>query len=162
MGKDNDRLKAEMIEAIRSGGAWFSTRDNNYLKIADSGEGGGLCARECIVKDGAVTGRAYTFGTDWFDISFHGSLVDIYVDPDTLKAWDEDELNGSGKLAAFCRQADSEALSGDIHPYHIDGAPFAENLMPSEERMGRRGGILSKIGVAVVDGKKVPVTKEDR
>ena len=162
MGKDNDRLKAEMIEAIRSGGAWFSTRDNNYLKIADSGEGGGLCARECIVKDGAVTGRAYTFGTDWFDISFHGSLVDIYVDPDTLKVWDEDELNGSGKLAAFCRQADSEALSGDIHPYHIDGAPFAENLMPSEERMGRRGGILSKIGVAVVDGKKVPVTKEDR
>ena len=38
MGKDNESLKAEMISAIRSGGAWFSTRENNYLKIADSGE----------------------------------------------------------------------------------------------------------------------------
>lgn len=162
MGKDNDSLKAEMISAIRSGGAWFSTRENNYLKIADSGEGGRLCARECIVNDGAVSGRAYTFGNDWFDISFHGRLVDIYVDPDTLKVWDEEELNGSGKLAAFCRQADSEALAGNMHPYHIDGAPFAENLMPSEARMGRKDGILSKIDIAIVDGKKVPVTREER
>ena len=160
MGKDNDRLKAEMINAINSGGAWFSTRANNYLKIAP-GDGGKLYARECIVSNGEVSGKAYTFGTDWFDISFHGRLVDIYVDPDTLKVWENEELAGTGNLAAFCRQADSEALSGNIYPYHIDGAPFAENLMPSEGRMGRGGGILSKFDIAIVDGKKVPVTKEE-
>ena len=49
-----------------------------------------------------------------------------------------------------------------MHPYHIDGAPFAENIMPSEARMGRKDGILSKIDIAIVDGKKVPVTKEER
>jgi hypothetical protein len=33
--------------------------------------------------------------------------------------------------------------------------------MPSESRMGRGGGILSKFDIAIVDGKKVPVTKEE-
>lgn len=154
MAKQNDNLKSEMITRINEGGAWFSTRENNYLKIGRSGEG--LCARACVIRDGELTGSAYTFGTDWFDISFHGRLTDIYVDPDTLRKWDfrydpergtvYDSAEGTTpplQLTEFCRQADQEALQGVKDAFHIDGAGFASELTPSEAKMGRTRDIHS-------------------
>ena len=42
------------------------------------------------------------------------------------------------------------------------------SIVPNSQRtheqlseMGRKGGILSRIDIAIVDGKKVPVTKEE-
>lgn len=178
MAKDNDLLKAEMIDSINSGGAWFTTRENNYLKIGCTDNDDRLCARVCILKGGSLqdgssdpagasgtqepvlTGKAYTFGRDWFDISFHGRLTDIYVDPDTLESWDirfdpdkgtyqdpGSERSASGALMTFCSLADSEALAGVEGAYKIDGAGFADELMPSEERMGRRKGIFSLVDI---------------
>lgn len=175
MAKDNDQIKAEMIKRINSGGAWFSTREQNYLKIAAGGQENSLYARECIIADdGTMTGEAYTFGTDWFDISFHGRLVDIYIDPDSLKIWDVrydrdrgtyaaegDGAGPSGSLLAFCRDADMEALSGSIRAYHIDGAGFARNLGASEMRMGRKKDIRSLVDIVEKDGKKTAVTKDE-
>lgn len=174
MADSKDRLKAEMISRIDSGGAWFSTRPGSNLKIGAAGPGGSLYARECVIgQDGSMHGAAYTFARDWFDISFHGRLVDIYIDPDTMKSWDVtydeargayftsegDRLTDTG-LAEFCRQADKEAASGRISPYHIDGAPFAKNLEPSELRMGRGRSILSLVDIVEKDGKKIAVTKD--
>ena len=174
MANDNDRIKAEMIKGINSGGAWFSTRENNYLKIGSSGQENRLYARECVIaEDGTMTGEAYSFGTDWFDISFHGRLVDIYIDPDSLKTWDvrydrekgtyaagDDGAGPSGSLLAFCRDADREALSGRVKAWHIDGAGFARNLEASELRMGRKKSILSLVDIVEEDGRKVAVTKD--
>ena len=76
-----EALKSEMIERIRSGGAWFTTRKDKYVKIGFSEADNCYFARECFFKDDALEGGAYSFGTDWFDISFHGKYIDIYVDP---------------------------------------------------------------------------------
>lgn len=167
MSRD-DLLKAEMIDAIHLGGAWFTTRDNCFIKIGSSGNEDLMYARVCIIEaesksaaaDNALRGGAYTFGTDWFDISFHGRLIDIYVDPDTLKTWDirYDEEHGTymspgnglikdGSLVEFCRQADQEVLSGAVNggikAYQIDGAGFAKELPPSEKKMGRTKRIFT-------------------
>ncbi|MBQ6315512.1 MAG: hypothetical protein IKE85_01165 [Mogibacterium sp.] len=152
MADNNDLIKAQMIQAINNGGAWFSTRENNFLRI---GAAGTMLAKECILEDGRVTGNAYTFGTDWFDISMHGRWTDIYVDPDTLKVWEIDEDTDYSKfpadLALFCREADEEALAGITGAYHIDGTGFAQNLKPSEERMGKKEDILSKVDLSVLE-----------
>ena len=156
-----------MIDEIFSGGAWFTTRENCFIKIGGSGNDGLMYARVCIIEakpdaaavDTVLRGGAYTFGTDWFDISFHGRLIDIYVDPDTLKTWDirYDEEHGTymspgnglikdGSLVEFCRQADQEVLSGAVNggikAYQIDGAGFAKELPPSEKKMGRTKSIF--------------------
>ena len=165
MADGNNSLKAEMIGRINKGGAWFTTRKGNYLKITGSDAGSGMSAAAfAIADDKTVSAAAYTFGTDWFDISFHGGLIDIYVDPDTLKRREiviegPDSLkliseDGAGdstsRLAAFCRQAYMELMasspaSGLSGAYHIDGAGFAAELTPSEARMGRRKSIFKLV-----------------
>ena len=159
MGRDNDALKAEMINAINEGGAWFTTRENCYIKIGKSEAGELLYARVCILKDGALTGGAYSFGTDWFDISFHGRLIDIFADPDSLKYYDmrhDDEqgtylntddgpVHEGSSLIEFCRKADEEVLAGNVRGFMIDGTGFAKELPPSEKKMGRTKDIFSII-----------------
>lgn len=161
MSKEQDLQKADMINRIHNGGAWFCTRKGNYLKISSVSEGL-LYARECIVRDGTITGGAYTFSTDWFDISFHGRWIDIYIDPDTLSSWDvvrseEGSLRfmpvtGSSyqpaDLEHFCAEADREVLAGPPAAFHLDGASFTQYLAPSEERMGSRESILSKVDLS--------------
>ena len=179
-----------MIAGINSGGVWFRTRENNYLKIGRSDTDDCLYAMACAVKpadagtSGAGAGAsgcgdssstrgnahgytlvagAYTFGTDWFDISFHGRLIDIYVDPDTLQHWDviysepvlqlkdaDGRIENASRLALFCRQADREIReameSGAVlKAFQIDGAGFARELEPSEAKMGRRKSIFSLV-----------------
>ena len=177
MADNNDFIKADMIERINSGGAWFRTRENNYLKIARSDTDASMYALACAVKragDGGASGSegavncdagAYSFGTDWFDISFHGKLIDIYVDPDTLQRWDivfgeelqlrseDGRLENASKLALFCKQADSEIReameSGTaLKAFQIDGAGFAQELEPSEPKMGRRKSIFSLVDIS--------------
>lgn len=145
----NDLLKQEMLAAIFHGGAWFSTRNNNYLKIAFNETDGCLYARECMIKDGTLEGGAYTFGTDWFDIYFHGRYIDIYTNPETFKRWKvwydaergtcysapADQMERAKRLVAFCRQADEEALAGGLKAYHISSADFAKVIELSEERL---------------------------
>ena len=139
MGNKRDALKSEMIANIRSAGAWFTTRKDKFVKIGFSETDNCYFARECFLKDGGLEGGAYSFGTDWFDISFHGKYIDIYVDPDTFKEWpvvwsaesgtryeSKDECVGRAKRAVdFCRQADAEALAGVSDAYHIDGTNFS-------------------------------------
>jgi hypothetical protein len=128
-----------MIEDIRSGGAWFVTRKDKYVKMGFSEEDGLIFARECFLKDGTLEGGAYTFGTDWFDISFHGKYIDIYADPDSFESWevsydpargtrikDSDDAVGIAKrVLGFCRQADAEALAGIRNAYTIDSTNFS-------------------------------------
>jgi hypothetical protein len=157
---EKDALKQEMLDRIWHGGAWFTTRPHYYLKIAYSEADGCLFARECVVKTGAaeapaptVEGGAYTFGTDWFDISFHGRSIDIYCDPDTFKSWNIEFVPGRGtviaitegdneapaptasaktqRLLKFCAEADRDALADApavLTAYHISGAPFAKTI----------------------------------
>ena len=146
--KRNEQLKSKMMEEIMKEGAWFSTRKDNYLKIGYSAVDACLIARECVLKDGSLEGGAYTFGTDWFDINFHGRYIDIYIDPDTFRRWDvqydpergtllESAEQGVGqgeRVLKFCRLADREALAGNLDPYHIDSANFAQVIELSEDR----------------------------
>lgn len=169
MSENSDSLKKKMIDEIFSGGAWFTTRENCFIRIGGSGNDGLMYARVCIIEakpdaaaDTVLRGGAYTFGTDWFDIRFHGRLVDIYVDPETLEAWDVryDEKHGTylnsengrvkdGALVEFCSQADQEVLaavlnggSEGISAFPIDGTGFAKELPPSEKKMGRTKSIF--------------------
>lgn len=158
MSREQDLLKSEMTKSIYSGGAWFSTREGNYLKIGYSESDNRLYARECVFRDGTLCGAAYTFGTDWFDISMRGRRTDIYVDPDTLKKWEisydpehgtrfrsrEGSPSPSMQLMDFCRQADREALEGITGTYHINSAGFAEEIQPAEASASRLADILKK------------------
>ena len=158
MSREQDALKSEMIKAINDGGAWFVTRPGNYIKIGYNESDNCMYARECVFRDGALTGKAYSFGTDWFDISMHGSRTDIYSDPDTFRKWEisydpergthvassDGEASPSAKLVEFCRQADSEALNGISGGYHIDSAAFAEEMQTSEGKAGKLSDILKK------------------
>lgn len=133
-----EAIKSEMIENIRSKGAWFTTRKDKYVKIGFSETDNCYFARECFFKDGALEGGAYSFGTDWFDISFHGKYIDIYADPDTFRSWpvswtaangtrykDGAECAGqSERMLKFCKRADMEALAGIRDAYKIDGTNF--------------------------------------
>ena len=133
-----EALKSEMIEKIRSEGAWFTTRKDKYVKIGFSGTDNCYFARECFLKDGSLEGGAYSFGTDWFDISFHGKYIDIYVDPDTFRQWPVsfDPENGTSyekaeepsgqaeRMLKFCKRADHEALLGIKDAYEISGTNF--------------------------------------
>lgn len=158
MRNEQDTIKSEMMKQIYDGGAWFRTKADNYLKIGFSEADNRLCARECVIKEGTLEGHAYTFGTDWFDISFHGRRIDIYVDPDTFRKWnicyDPDkgtyadhtgtEGSPSMQLLNFCRQADKEALNGIGSSFLIDSAGFAEEMQSSDNGRGKLGDILRK------------------
>ena len=115
MTADNDRIKADMIAGINSGGAWFRTRENNYLKIGRSDTDDCLYAMACAVgPENVINAGAYSFGTDWFDISFHGSLIDIYVDPDTLQR--RDIIYTDSEVSAAEDSAENaERHSADLH-----------------------------------------------
>ena len=89
MSKADDMLQAEMLEKIKSGGAWFTTRIDHFVKIRYDEFEDCYYARECFFNEGKLEGGAYTFGTDWFDISFHGrGYIDIYADPDSFQSWE--------------------------------------------------------------------------
>ena len=138
MRNRKEELKSKMLEDIRKDGAWFNTRKDKFIKIGFSETDNCYFARECFFKEGSLDGGAYSFGTDWFDISFHGRYIDIYVDPETFKSWpihydaergtryeDADECVGMAeRLLRFCRQADKEALDGITKSYQIDSANF--------------------------------------
>lgn len=138
MSSKKEAVKSEMIEKIRSGGAWFTTRKDKYVKIGFSEPDNCYFARECFLKDGTLEGGAYSFGTDWFDISFHGKYIDIYVDPDTFRQWpvsyapekgtcykDGEECAGQAeRILKFCRRADMETLHGITDVYEISGTNF--------------------------------------
>ena len=133
-----DALKSAMIEKIRGEGAWFTTRKDKFVKIGFSGTDNCYFARECFFKDGALEGGAYSFGTDWFDISFHGKYIEIFADPDTFKSWPVSYSSEKGtcykggeecagqaeRVLKFCRRADMEALTGIRDAYKIDGTNF--------------------------------------
>lgn len=143
----NEMLKRDMLDKIKELGAWFCTRPDNYLKIGYSETDDCYFARECVLKDGGLVGGAYSFGTDWFDISFHGKYIEMFADPETFKRWDiyYDKDKGTcfrdsdgaagmaGRMLEFCREADEDALRGGLNPYHIDRAAFAETIELSEE-----------------------------
>ena len=156
-GREKDALKQQMLDRIWHGGAWFTTRTDNFMKIAYSAADECLFARECVLREGTLIGGAYTFGTDWFDISFHGRRIDIYCDPETFRSWEivYDPDRGtmistsegdneppapvssakSQRLLKFCSEADQEVLGGAPSvrtAYHIDGAPFAKTISLSE------------------------------
>ena len=134
-----EELKSAMLEYIRNGGAWFVTRRDKYTKIGFSEIDNCYFARECFLNDGALEGGAYTFGTDWFDISFHGKYIDIYADPDTFREWPvtwsaekgtrykgaDGCVGQAERLLEFCRQADTEVLESPPSAYQIDGTNFA-------------------------------------
>jgi len=138
MKKVKEEMKSAMIDAIRHNGAWFTTRKNKYVKIGFSEADNVYFARECFLKDGLLEGGAYSFGTDWFDISFHGKYIDIYVDPDTFRQWPvswtaengtcckgtDDSSDRAERMLKFCRQADAEALAGIENAFQIDGTNF--------------------------------------
>ena len=84
---NKEKLQKEMFDSIRDGGAWFCTGTGRYVKIGYSKENNCYFARECFLKDGGLEGGAYSFGTDWFDISIRGRHTDIYADADTFKSW---------------------------------------------------------------------------
>ena len=133
-----EAVKGEMIEKIRSEGAWFTTRKDKYVKIGFSEADNCYFARECFLKDGTLEGGAYSFGTDWFDISFHGKYIDIYVDPDTFRQWpvgystergtfcdkSDDSAGQAERILKFCKRADREALLGIKGAYEINGTNF--------------------------------------
>lgn len=134
--REANRLQAEMIEAIRNGGAWFCPRKDQFVKIGYSEKDNCYFARECFVKGDTLEGGAYSFGTDWFDISFHGRYIDIFADAETFRRWkiwydpEEGTCYEGGKadqlmrLVGFCRQADREALAGGLEPYNIRSTNF--------------------------------------
>lgn len=138
MNSKKEAIKSEMIEKIRSGGAWFTTRKDKYVKIGFSETDNCYFARECFFKDGIPEGGAYSFGTDWFDISFHGKYIDIYVDPDTFRQWpvgystergtfydkSDDPAGQAERILKFCKRADREALLGIKGAYEINGTNF--------------------------------------
>ena len=138
MNSKKEAIKSEMIGNIRSEGAWFTTRKDKYVKIGFSPIDNCYFARECFLKDGTLEGGAYSFGTDWFDISFHGKYIDIYVDPDTFRQWPVscDPENGTSydkaeepsgqaeRMLKFCKRADREALLGIADAYEISGTNF--------------------------------------
>lgn len=135
---DKEKLREEMLDRIRAGGAWFCTGTDRYTKIGYSKEENCYYARECFLKNGQLDGGAYTFGTDWFDISMRGRHTDIYADADTFKSWDiEPDLSHSGAaktggaargLIDFCRTADDEAMKGGLDAYRISSTNFAAIL----------------------------------
>ena len=104
MANKKEALKSGMIGNIRSGGAWFTTRKDKYVKIGFSEADNCYFARECFLKDGSLEGGAYSFGTDWFDISFHGRYIHIYADPDTFRQWPVLYRAGAGTV--YSRAAD--------------------------------------------------------
>ena len=136
--KENNPLQAEMLNAIRDGGAWFSTRKDHYVKIGYNRTDNCYYARECNLKDGSLEGGAYSFGTDWFDISFHGIYIDIYADADTFRKWNvwydaekgtcfkepAEVMEQAKRVVEFCREADAEALAGITGEYQISGTNF--------------------------------------
>ena len=138
MNSKKEAVKSEMIEKIRSGGAWFTTRKDKYVKIGFSEADNCYFARECFFRDGSLEGGAYSFGTDWFDISFHGKYIDIYADPDTFRQWPVSFIPGKGtcykdgeecagqaeRMLKFCKRADREALLGITDAYEINGTNF--------------------------------------
>ena len=138
MSSKKEALKSEMIGNIRGGGAWFTTRKDKYVKIGFSQPDTCYFARECFLNDGMLEGGAYSFGTDWFDISFHGKYIDIYVDPDTFRQWPvgysaekgtrfvktEETTDEAERMLKFCKRADLEALAGIRDAYQIDGTNF--------------------------------------
>jgi len=138
MKTKKEALKSEMIENIRGGGAWFTTRKDKCVKIGFSEADNCYFARECFLKDGTLEGGAYSFGTDWFDISFHGKYIDIYADPDTFKQWPvnysaekgtsydkaDDPAGQAERMLKFCKKADREALLGIADAYEISGTNF--------------------------------------
>ena len=139
-------MKRGMVDKIRKVGTWFCTRKDKYVKIGFSEPDDSYFARECFLADGGLQGGAYSFGTDWFDISFHGKYIDIYADPDTFKVWpvsyssergthfeksDERDARAE-RMLEFCKQADAEALAGITDPYHINGTNF-EHLRNTKE-----------------------------
>ena len=87
MRNKKEALKSEMIANIRSGGAWFTTRKDKYVKIGFSESDNCYFARECFLKDGILEGGASCFGTDWFDFSFLGKDIEIYIEPGSLNVW---------------------------------------------------------------------------
>ena len=135
---NKEELKSNMLERIRNGGAWFSTGQEEFVKIGHDETDDQYYARECFFRDGELEGGAYTFGTDWFDISFHGRRIDIYVDPDTFKSWkvwyeedrgtcmdaDEARTAQGERVLNFSRQADQEAMTGLLGVYQISGTNF--------------------------------------
>ena len=148
MNNKKEILKSEMLEKIRTGAAWFTTRPDFFIMIGYDETDKCYCARECEFRDGRLEGGAYTFGTDWFDISFHGRYIDIYVDPETFRRWpvfydaergtryeDADQCAGQAeRVLKFCRQADREALAGGLDAYKIDGANFAHIIELSDNK----------------------------
>ena len=145
--ESREMLRRDMLDKIKELGAWFCTRPGNYLKIGYSEQDKCYFARECILKDGGLSGGAYSFGTDWFDISMHGKYTEIFADPETFRRWDicydkergtcfseSDGATGMAKrVLDFCKEADEDALRGGLNPYHIDRAAFAETIELSEE-----------------------------
>ena len=131
---NKEKLQKEMLDKIRAGGAWFCTGTDRYTKIGYSRENNCYFARECFLKDGGLEGGAYSFGTDWFDISIRGRHTDIYADADTFKSWDieadpesgdnKDDAVASRGLIEFCRDADAEALAGIDDAYRISSTNF--------------------------------------
>ena len=130
--------KSAMIEDIRNGGAWFVTRKDRYTRIGYSAADNCCFARECFIKDESLEGGAYSFGMDWFDISFHGRYINIYADPDTFRSWpviydpekgthydkDVERAGQAERMLEFCKQADAEALAGIAKAYQINGTNF--------------------------------------
>lgn len=145
---EKEKLRKEMHDRILNEGAWFCVGQDRFVKIGFSKEDNCYFARECFRKDGGLQGGAYSFGTDWFDISFHGKYIDIYADAETFKDWGiKHDINKTGddsemgeqddtamRLLDFCREADAEVMAGDPHAYSISGTNFDKIL---EIRHGR-------------------------
>ncbi len=147
MNKDktegNEMLRREMLDSINQGGAWFIVPNKVLVKIGRDPASGLLFARECRFKDDVLECSAYSFGTDWFDISFHGPYIDIFADAESFQRWDiwydtskgtlsktrDDGKEPSLRLVEFCTQADKEALSGTTNPYIISGTNFSKIIV---------------------------------
>ena len=147
MQKDKELLQHEMLESIRNGGAWFTTWKDKFIKIEYSKADDCYFARECFKVEGGLEGGAYTFGTDWFDINFHGRNIDIYVDPASFRRWpvsydavrgtfyDSEECIGMAeRVLRFCKLADREALAGGLDPYKISGANFSGIIQLEDDK----------------------------
>lgn len=133
-----EALKRDMLEAITSGGCWFCTRKNKYVKIGYDEVDGVIFARECHLKDDGMEGGAYTFAMDWFDLSVRPRSIDIYADAESFESWDiwydsqngtcnktrEDGRDPSLRLINFCARADQEALAGLPRYYTINSTNF--------------------------------------
>lgn len=145
---EKDKLRKEMLDRILNEGAWFKVGQDRFVKIGYSKEDNCYFARECFRKNGGLQGGAYSFGTDWFDISFHGKYIDIYADAETFKDWnishDSARTGADGEAVStedtaqrildFCREADAEVMEKDPAAYSISGTNFDKIL---EIRSGR-------------------------